>query len=88
MLAIRVGGFGDIFFLSVAGVIFYSGYEYVLKDEGLGWGKVLLYLGVSGTPSLVSYAAVTHTTSRRRMSTFVGGEGRVVRMTLISEGFE
>ena len=41
-----------------------------------------------GAPSLVSYAAVTHTTSRRRMSAFVGGKERVVRMTLISEGSE
>ena len=87
-MAIRVGGFEDIFFLLVAGVTYISGYEYVLKDEGLGWGKVLLYLGILRTPSLVSYAAVTHTTSRRRMSAFVGGEERVVRMTLISEGSE
>ena len=88
MLATRVGGFEDIFFLLVAGVTFISGYGYLFKDEGLGWGKVLLYLGIWGTPSLVSYAAVTHTTSRRRMSAFVGGEGRAVRMTLTSEGSE
>ena len=56
--------------------------------EGLGWGKVLLYLEKGGTPSLVSYAAVTHTTSRRRMSAFLGGEERVVRMTSTSEGSE
>ena len=56
--------------------------------EGLGWGKVLLYLGIWGTPSSVSYAAVTHTTSQRRTSAFLGGEERVVRMTLTSEGSE
>ena len=87
LLAFRVGGFEDIFLL-VAGVTFISGYEYVLKDEGMGWGKVLLYLGIWGTPSSVSYAAVTHTTSRRRMSASVGGEERVVRMTLTTEGSE
>ena len=86
MLAIRVAGLEDIFFLLVAGVTFISGYEDVLKYEGLGWGKVLLYLGIWGTPSLVSYAAVTHTTSRRGTSAFVGGKERVVRMTLTSEG--
>ena len=37
---------------------------------------------------MVSYAAITHTTSQRRMSAFVGGKGRVVRMTLTSEGSE
>ena len=49
--------------------------------EGLGWVKVLLYLGIWGTTSLVPYAAVTHTT-------FLGGEERVVRMTSTSEGSE
>ena len=43
MLAIRVGGLADTFFLLVAGVTFISGYEDVLKDEGgVGKGFTLL----------------------------------------------
>ena len=37
---------------------------------------------------MVSYAAVTHTTSRRRTRAFLGGEERMVRMTSTSEGSE
>ena len=89
-LATRVEGFKDIF-LSVAGVTFISGYKYVDKGRyfiyywRVGKRKVVLYLGIWGTPFLVFYAAITHTTSRRRTSAFWGSEGRVVRTTSISE---
>ena len=51
-------------------------------------GEVLLYLGIWGTPFSVSYVAATHTTSQRRTSAYLGGEGKVVRMALTSEGSE
>ena len=63
MLATKVGGFKDIFFLLVPGVTFTVGYRYVDKDRcfiyylRLGWGRFLLYLGNWGTPFSVSYAA-------------------------------
>ena len=62
--------------------------RYFIYYWRVGQGEVLLYLGIWGTPFSVFYAAVSHTTSRRRTSAFLGGEGSVVRMASTSESSE
>ena len=63
MLATKVGGFKDIFFLLVAGVTFIVGCRYAGKDMCLiyylkvGMREVFALFRELGTPFSVSYAA-------------------------------
>ena len=60
--------------------------------QRMGWGSFALFGGLEDTYLGIlcclfsTLGCVTHTTTRRRASAYVSGEGRVVRTTYTSEG--